>query len=285
MLFSQRMGITPIKKVLQINSMDDDLRTALWNRFYANFLVNTQNSSVYGTPYTTVYVTIWVDLFKKRVNELPDSGSKFAMIMQTWFFNSEWYEVYDLLQMVSADSLDSRRRTLGVDFRKICNIALKDELSGYRFVGESIVEITNEHEIAEIEEAIEQSQNTKLYGVHLQLKSAVAMLSDKKEPNYRKSITESIGAVEAIVKIITGIPNASLGQALKVIDRKIELHSALIESYNKLYGYTSNEDGLRHGMVTIPNIDFEDAKYMLVSCSAFTNYLITKSIKAGIDFS
>ncbi|MGQ9708742.1 MAG: AbiJ-NTD4 domain-containing protein, partial [bacterium] len=31
-----------------------------------------------------------------------------------------------------------------------------------------------------------------------------------------------------------------------------------------------------------PNLSFEDAKFMLVSCSAFINYLITKAAKAGI---
>jgi hypothetical protein len=31
-------------------------------------------------------------------------------------------------------------------------------------------------------------------------------------------------------------------------------------------------------------IDFEDAKFMLVSCSTFVNYLVVKSSKAGIKF-
>ena len=32
-----------------------------------------------------------------------------------------------------------------------------------------------------------------------------------------------------------------------------------------------------------PNLDQEDAIFMLVSCSAFTNYLIVKADKAGIE--
>jgi len=31
-----------------------------------------------------------------------------------------------------------------------------------------------------------------------------------------------------------------------------------------------------------PNLDIEDAKFMLVSCSAFVNYLVVKAQKAGI---
>lgn len=30
-------------------------------------------------------------------------------------------------------------------------------------------------------------------------------------------------------------------------------------------------------------IDFEDAKYMLVSCTAFINYLTVKASKAGLN--
>ena len=49
-----------------------------------------------------------------------------------------------------------------------------------------------------------------------------------------------------------------------------------------IYGYTSDEDGIRHSMLELPKINFEDAKYMLVSCSAFINYLKSKASKAGI---
>jgi len=51
-----------------------------------------------------------------------------------------------------------------------------------------------------------------------------------------------------------------------------------------IYGYTSDEGGIRHAMLEEKIIDFEDAKFMLVSCSAFINYLIMKSTKSGIEF-
>jgi hypothetical protein len=31
MQFSERMGFKPVKDIIQINSMDDDLRNGLWN--------------------------------------------------------------------------------------------------------------------------------------------------------------------------------------------------------------------------------------------------------------
>jgi len=41
-------------------------------------------------------------------------------------------------------------------------------------------------------------------------------------------------------------------------------------------GYTSDENGIRHGGIDFTNAPAEDAKYMLVSCSSFVNYLIEK---------
>ena len=62
-----------------------------------------------------------------------------------------------------------------------------------------------------------------------------------------------------------------------LVDKKYPLHGALKEAFKKLYGYTSDAGGIRHGSLDLANVDYDLAKYMLVSCSAFINYLISKS--------
>ena len=49
-----------------------------------------------------------------------------------------------------------------------------------------------------------------------------------------------------------------------------------MEAFKDLYGYASDENGIRHGGIDFKNVPPEDAKFMLVSCSAFVNYLIEK---------
>jgi hypothetical protein len=85
--------------------------------------------------------------------------------------------------------------------------------------------------------------------------------------------------------LIAESSSATLGQAIKELDRNktVTLHPALRDAFSKLYGYTSNAEGIRHALLDEPNLDFEDAKFMLVSCSAFVNYLKVKSAKAGIS--
>ncbi len=40
----------------------------------------------------------------------------------------------------------------------------------------------------------------------------------------------------------------------------------------KLYGYSSDEDGIRHAILEEKEIGFDEAKFMLVACSGFVNY-------------
>ena len=51
-----------------------------------------------------------------------------------------------------------------------------------------------------------------------------------------------------------------------------------------MWTYTSDEHGIRHALLEESDLTFEDAKFMLVSCCAFVNYLKAKSVKAGIKF-
>ncbi|MGR6868629.1 AbiJ-NTD4 domain-containing protein, partial [Acinetobacter baumannii] len=54
------------------------------------------------------------------------------------------------------------------------------------------------------------------------------------------------------------------------------LHPAFKKALTSLYGYTSDSDGIRHALLDESTISYSDAKYMLVSCSAFINYVIGK---------
>ncbi len=159
-----------------------------------------------------------------------------------------------------------------------CNEVLKKELSAFRFVDGVLTEISSEEEIREIEEA-----STVTDPVREHIVTALKHLSDKEHPDYRNSIKESISAVESYCRLITNNNKATLGNALKIIKKSISLHPALKGAFEKLYGYTSDAQGIRHGLMDLSDLDFEDAKYMLVSCSAFINYLKEKYSKIDVS--
>jgi len=158
-------------------------------------------------------------------------------------------------------------------FKNYCNNILEREVSAYRFVDDTIAPITSEVELTEIEEALERSK--PYYPVHLHLQTALDFLADRKEPDYRNSIKESISAIESIVKILT---DSETGK-LRILLRELDIHPYLQSAFKQLYGYTSDAEGIRHALKDAPNLGFEDAKFLLVICSAFFNYLVVKSSK------
>lgn len=70
--------------------------------------------------------------------------------------------------------------------------------------------------------------------------------------------------------------SGTLGASLKKLEESsISIHPSLKSAFEKLYGYTSDESGIRHaGRIDGKEATFAEAKFMLVSCSAFVNYLI-----------
>lgn len=79
--------------------------------------------------------------------------------------------------------------------------------------------------------------------------------------------------------IITGTSGgqATLGATIKKLkDNGVHIHNAMERAFLALYGYTSDETGIRHGGIDFQRVPAEDAKYMLVSCSAFVSYLMEK---------
>lgn len=265
MKFSERLGITTVESVLQVGEMNDDLRNSLWNVLDI-FMWGSKNFvfSSYGQAGIFNFShDLWFHYFKKPVDSRPDYGNRILEVIRDYYFHSEWYEVYEFLEYILVTEKNSR-------LIKIINEILDRELSGYRFIDSVFVPVTDEVEI----EAIKQAINEGPYkGVHAHLKKALEHLSSKDSPDYRNSIKESISAVESMAKELTGNPKATLGAALSILEKDNKLHAALKSGFSSLYGYTSDEGGIRHAMLNEPDITVSDAKFFLVSCSAFINYL------------
>ena len=273
------MGLRSAKEEIQVDFIDDELKIELWNVFQISYL-NEGATWIRDCNSQEFIQTIWINYFRLPLDTLEDYYKNTYVWIREKFFNFDWHEIYDFLEYASA--IDCRF----VDkkqFRQVCNQILEKNLSAFRFVGDQISPITNEKEINEIDEAINDSNKRNLRGVNIHLEDSLKKLSDRKNPDYRNSIKESILAVESITKMITKDEGSTLSEALKTIGNSITIHPSLKEGFNKIYGYTNDEDGIRHSILKEKGINFEDAKYMLVSCSAFINYLIVKADKAKIN--
>lgn len=286
MNFSQRIGKTQAIKPIQIDSIDSDLRNGLWNAIKV-FILDNLDKSYNGlftgnSQFDTFCHILWHNFYKLPIDTIPHRQAQSEAFIRENFFKSEWYEVYDFLEFIVHIKSDYLNLNF-VAFKSFCNATFERDFAGYRFIDNKISPITNEYEIKEIAESINNTKKfTSLKGANIHLTNSLDKISDKKNPDYRNSIKESISAIESVAKIISNNSKDSLSGALDKIKSKMKLHPALERGFKQIYGYTSDSDGIRHALLEEHNCDFEDAKYMLISCSAFVNYLIVKADKAGL---
>ncbi len=72
MKFSQRIGRRPVKTVLQVESMDEDLRNRLWNTVLEDFLGNLSDYAKYGESNKRKALrAVWKEFFKKPIDNIP----------------------------------------------------------------------------------------------------------------------------------------------------------------------------------------------------------------------
>lgn len=118
-------------------------------------------------------------------------------------------------------------------------------------------------------------------GARHALERATSLLADRETPDYPNSIKESISAVEAVIKKVTGKGELSKG-LMELESAGLTIHPALRSAWLKMYGWTSADDGIRHGGIEAADADQALAKYVLVTCSAFVSYLIEEGRKIGL---
>jgi hypothetical protein len=212
---------------------------------------------------------LWFEYFNLPLDDLDHDWRKVLAILRDYFFTCRWFEVYDFVEFVAKHYDRYRFKEVFFD---ACNHVLEREVSAYRFVSGEIARITEQHEIDEIEHAMETARGPA--GMHLQ--RALELLSSRDAPDYRNSIKESISAVEGLVATVLGAQGGTLGQMLKKLEDEIGLHGAIKNAFSSLYGYTSDEGGIRHALMELPTVKFEDAKFFLVVCSAFLNFVESK---------
>ncbi|MDX6018331.1 hypothetical protein SIL79_18805 [Shewanella indica] len=283
MRFSERYGHKKVRDIVQIESIDEPLKNALWSLLKVHIWDQVRASTgIYGGYYISadenretyaLCQRLWFNYFKKPLDTLDHDWSEVLKQLRTYFFKCEWYELYDFIEFCAKNY---ERYQFKEKFTSSCNAALEKEMSAYRFIDGLISQITEQEQLDEIEKALEESRGP----VHTHLRRSLELLSSREAPDYRNSIKESVCAVESLVGLVLG-SKGTLGQLIKKLEDEINLHPALKTAFSSLYGYTSDEGGIRHALLESENIRFEDAKFFMVVCSAFINFVESKVAQNG----
>lgn len=269
MNFSERIGISKPNITIQASGMNDTLRNSLWNVLH--MFIFDQPYFLYDTHGDTGNISVfsaklWFGLFKKPIDTIPNHPSAALQEIRKYFFECRWYRAYEFIEFVIETQKDA-------ELELFINNVLETELSGYRLIENKFVPVTEKIEVDAIKKAILE---LPFAGVSAHLKQAMNHLSRHESPDYRNSIKESISAVECMAREVSGNQKATLGDALSVLEKNGKLHPALKKGFSAIYGYSNDEGGIRHAMLDEPNLSVNDAKFFLVVCASFINYLKTK---------
>jgi hypothetical protein len=280
--FSQRYGLAPAPTILSFKVISKELWTDLFNTLQLVCPESTEREDLAQD--------IWMHFLHKPIGRIPTqdfSGEILAgMVIEQARsdFESEQHQnyfisnprLYDLVEFVYASQYSHSMRE---SLQASVNVDLKRDFASVSMIGGFIAPVSDDEQ----RQAIELAMQGPLPEVGSQLRVALSLLADRDKPNYRDSIKNSISAVESLCRHIVGDSKATLGDALKELKKaRVTIHPALEKAFGELYGYAGDKPGIRHALMGVDDLDQEDARYMLVTCSAFVNYLVVKADKAGV---
>lgn len=282
--FSQRYGYEPLPEPMKLEELSDDLRREVWNSVRQIFL--HQPASVrggvrrYGGMGAAFVQRVLGHFERKPEDEVIIRVSEVMRLVKSGCLNAQFYRTLNLIEAVLNDShvddefstrIEAAFQRYGASYR------LDTSRRPYRFVPRASRE---QGEVTQQAlEAVEQSGLAPGAATHL--RQSVDHLNAGR---YADSIKESIHAVESVARLIDPEANKKLGAALKSLERAGLLrHPALREAFDKLYGYTNDEEGIRHALIErdAAHVDVDDALFMYGACASFAAYLINKHRNAS----
>lgn len=280
--FSERYGYVKPSNMIIREHIPIDIQNAIcscYDRLSGNF----QKYCLYDFYYS-LECYLWTHFLNNREAAFSD-GKTYPIVATGIIENKEikWYKKLDVIDN-TLDYLYSRPQIspmvipIANSFVKDLNSEFERLHFAYRIVGRKIVEVSSEEEIKTIETAMENCRDN----IKMHLSKALELYAKRPEPDAQNSIKESISAVEAYCREITGAK--SLGTALNNLSKKgVVIPKVLKSAFEMLYGYTNDaKSGIRHALMDADGKyapSAEEAYFMLVTCSAFVNYLRGKGGK------
>lgn len=85
---------------------------------------------------------------------------------------------------------------------------------------------------------------------------------------------EAVCAVEGMARLLAKDDSSTLGELVKSLKLSGKINPAVAKSLEALWGYTSNEPGVRHGSPTPPTIGEDETQFVLDSAHAALRLLL-----------
>ena len=272
--FSQAQGYEPIPGPLALGELSEEARIKLWNLlvtipdgpFSSSYFVREIS---YG--WRLIFQTMHEDFWLRPMDEFPQRSQELGDIYKPAILeNLPFNKVFDLFQMIMRHPLCPIDFIVEVaEMFKECRLAYAVDIEQ----PVTILPAVTEQEGKTIIGAINELREAGLSGAEVHLRTAGESINGG---DWAGSVRESIHAVESVARQLDPKSSNTLPDALKSLQRSSgQLHPALKDGFEKLYAYTSDEEGIRHSLMdnAESSVGRDEAVFMLGACASFASYL------------
>ena len=280
--FSQAEGIDPLPQPVALGELSQQARVCLWDIIYRSLVTAARREiglleEIYiSEPWKTILLHYHKFHLHKPADEFSSAYEARASEIKKLFLHGDYNQVFDFLQVVLRHPSPPHK------FCDSVASVLKDCMCAYTVIedGPTIVPISLPEQRKSIQDAFRVLKPDLFKGARSHLcKSAECI----KNGDLAGSVRESIHAVESVARRLNADAKQSLKPALDALSQKAPLHPAFTRGIENFYGYTSDEDGIRHALLEEQEkVDIADAVFMFGACTSFTAYLVNKARTAGL---
>jgi hypothetical protein len=215
-------------------------------------------------------------LYHKPADEFDSCLEETMFIYKNLVLKGAYNEVFDFIQFAMRHS-DSP-----YEFTSEIERILRHCRAAYTVmdIGPTIIPIGSEEEVRALEAAFLATTDEGFPGARAHLRLATEALTAGR---YADSVRESVHGVESMVRVLSEDSKATLAPALQKLQSKLGMHPAFKKALLSLYGYSSDEAGIRHSLLEDEaHVDMHDALFMPGACASFVTFLIGKGRAADI---
>ena len=277
--FSESQGYESLPRQLHLEELSEEARVQLWNVLVLPSMHEFDSS--YTHPWREIFTYIYSNflnrLLTSEILEYADVQRLYDQPIREFILKKPFNKVFDLLLAIMRHEKcpKSAISQLAEVFQD-CRLAYVLD----KGPPPTIYPATTPEEGSAVVDSLKQLRSTGLGAPRQHLQLAAENINKQ---DWAGSVRESIHAVESVARQIA--PRAkTLGEALRVLEKEhLLVHTALRDGFSKIYGYTNDEQGIRHALLESDksNVGQEEAVFMLGACASFASYLSRKQVALG----
>jgi len=272
--FEQAEGAASLPQQLKTKEISKEFRAMAWALLYNTVRLKDEGDilhrgyHVYG-DWNRILSDLHVLKMHLAADEYTSRWSNQAAKLKRIVMDGTNVEVLGLFEWII------RHSKITYGFIESFSEILEKSQMAYRLVENTIVPISNPQQVAAVEGAFKSLKENNLPGAYAHLRRGAELCN---QGDFAGSIRESIHAVESVSRTLS--PGArTLSPALAELEKSKEIHGGMRRGFEALYGFASDESGIRHPLLEkgASRVDEADALFMLGACSSFVSYLLSKS--------